>query len=197
MAGQRTLARGRVSRFAVGMAKWWVVAVLASGCTALPPTGWNTGGAELVIPRARWVYGDVAIELDHDGHVYVLGEHVLTVDRAGRAYDARNVPVGLLRPDGYLLGPDDERLGWVGAGQATTAEGEPWLFVLPSGEVKRIVDGVERPFGVWLGCQAPTTVQACTLVTHIVGLELLARQREPEPGIGFGLGIGVGVGVGP
>ena len=96
------------------------VALLATaGCGATqPPTGWQTGGTELYVPRARWIVGDVIVDVDQEGRVLLGGKHALTIDRVGRVYDAYNQPVALLGRDGMLHGEDDEPLGWVGAGEA-------------------------------------------------------------------------------
>jgi hypothetical protein len=168
-----------------------------SACSATPPAGWQTGGAALVVPHARWVNGSDAVEIAHDGRVALNGRHIMTIDVAGRAYDPEGEPIALLRDDGMLAGEDDEPMGWVGAGEAILPGGEsPWLTLQPSGEVVRSdSSGRGRPFGVWLGCDHPTTLQACTLVTHLMGMEL--RQREHTAGVSVGVGIGVGVGVGP
>src|SRR5262245_1976331 len=95
-----------------------LLAALSGACAAAPPTGWQRGGTSLYVPRARWVNGDIAVDIDERGRVIVGGKHVMTVDRAGRAFDPYGEPVALLKSDGLVYGQDDEPLGWVGAGQA-------------------------------------------------------------------------------
>ena len=144
--------------------------VLLSGCASTPPSGWQQGGATLVIPRARWVYGDISLEVAQNGRVIVSGDHWLTIDRAGRAFDPDNEPVALLRQDGMLVGPDDRRLGWVGAGETIRpGQGRRWITFRPNGEVLKFDGDQQRPYGVWFGCnQVPYTLQACALLTHLM-----------------------------
>ncbi len=154
------------------MSRWpaLLTALLLSGCATTPPTGWKQGGTKLYIPRARWVYGAQTVELAQNGRVIVSGDHWLTIDRAGRAYDPNNIPVALLRPDGLLYGSGDQPLGWVGAGETMQPGGRTrWLTFMPSGEVMQKEDGEAKSFGVWMGCnQVPYTLQACALVTHLL-----------------------------
>ena len=186
---------------ALALALSWVVFLVgSSGCAAAPPKGWQQGGAELMIPRARWFNGDAVVDVDQDGRVVLNGKHVLNVDRAGRAYDPYDTPVALLGDDGHLVGPDDEPMGWVGAGEAILpGDEEPWIAVLPSGEVVRYTeDGDPVPFGLWVGCnQIPHTLQACTLVSHLVGIHIREMRKRRRGGVSFGVGFGVGVGFGP
>jgi hypothetical protein len=165
-------------------------------CAAAPPTGWQAGGTQLTVPRARWVAGDVLVDIDQEGHVAWGGKHVLTVDRAGRVYDAYNNPVALLESDGMVRGEDDKPMGWVGAGEAILPGDEhSWLRFDPTGLVLRVdEDGGQRPFGQWLGCNHPQVIQTCTLVTHLLGQELRERQRNRSR---VGVGIGIGIGIGP
>jgi len=179
---------------------WVVLWASASGCAAAPPKGWQQGGAELMIPRARWFNGDAVVDVDHDGRVLLNGKHVLNVDRAGRAYDPYDAPVALLGSDGHLVGPDDEPMGWVGAGEAILpGDDGPWVVVAPSGEVVRTNDdGDPVPFGLWVGCnQIPHTLQACTLVSHLVGIHIREMRKRRRGGVSVGVGVGVGVGFGP
>lgn len=177
----------------------WLLLVGAScvtlGCAAKPPTGWQTGGTALSVPRARWVNGDILVDIDHEGRVLLGGKHALTVDRAGRVYDAYNEPIALLASDGYLYGEDDKPMGWVGAGEAILPGDEhSWLLFDPSGLVLRVDDdGEQRPFGQWMGCNHPQVIQTCTLVTHVIGLDILEMQRQRRRG---GVGVGIGIGVG-
>ena len=168
------------------------------GCgPAKPPTGWQTGGTELYVPRARWIVGDVIVDVDHEGRVLIGGKHALTIDRAGRVYDAYNQPVALLGRDGMLTGADDEPMGWVGAGEAMLpGDDHSWLQLDHTGLLLRLDnDGDSRPFGQWVGCNHPSVVQACTLVSHVVGQEI--QRLRDQPRSRFGIGIGVGIGVVP
>lgn len=179
----------------------WVAGTFAAvvcagtGCAAaLPPSGWEHGGAPLGMPHARWVLGDVAIDVEPSGRVLIDGTPELGLDAAGRVYDREQNPLAMLLPDGTLLGPDDEPLGTVGARHASLP-GDPhaWLSLAPSGEVIRYEpDGSRRPFGVWRGCGVdPRTRQACTLVTHVLGSRL--RRAGSGGTLSFGLGVGVGL----
>lgn len=183
----------------VGRAVTLGVSLLALGAcgAAQPPTGWQTGGTELYVPRARWIVGDVIVDVDPEGRVLLGGKHALTVDRVGRVYDAYNQPVALLGSDGMLYGEDDEPMGWVGAGEAMLAgDAHSWLQLDHTGLLLRVDDdGDARPFGQWMGCNHPSVIQACTLVSHVVGPEIVRLQSQPRSR--FGIGIGVGVGVGP
>jgi hypothetical protein len=154
-----------------------------AGCAAQPPAHWQRGGAQLVVPRARWVYGELAVELDAEGRVLINGEHELNVDSAGRVYDADNRPIALIETDGRVAGVDDVPLGWVGAYQAMrVGESDAWLVLTRTGELVRITDdGESRPFGVWLGCNQMPQRQR-------------ARSRS-SPAIGVGVGVGVGFGM--
>lgn len=173
----------------------WVATLCLVGCAATPPTGWQRGGTPLQVPAARWVNGDLAVDIDDHGRVRFNGRHVMTVDRAGRAYDPYGEPIALLRRDGLLYGPDDDPLGWVGAGEAMLpGDDERWFVLAPNGEVVRYDRGGPRPFGVWLGCRHPATMQACTLVTHLMGMELRDRERLAEPQVSVGIGVGVSIG---
>lgn len=167
-----------------------------SGCGGGPPAGWQAGGALIVVPRARWILGDSAIELLADGRVLLAGEHVMTIDRAGRVVNDENEPVALLLPNGKVFGPGERELGRVGPGGAALAgDDSAWVTIAPTGEVLRHDDdGESRPFGAWVGCGAsPWAMQTCTLVTHLLGEQVLARMRASTSSFGFGVGAGVGV----
>lgn len=169
--------------------------VLLAACSATPPANWAQGGAALDIPRARWVRGDVTVDVAPDGKIFVNGEHELNVDRGGRVYDIDSQPVALLEPDGRVVGPDETPLGTVGALHASLpGEANAWLSVTPSGEVIRYLDEGERAsFGVWMGCNAsPRAHQTCTLITHLLGTKIREYERQ---GSGVSIGIGVGVGI--
>lgn len=174
-----------------------VFVLLASACASTPPTGWATGGQPLTAPRARWVNGELLVDLDPTGRVFVGGRHLFTVDAVGRVYDAYNQPVALLQRDGMVVGPDDLPMGWVGAGEAILPGDEhSWLVLHPSGLLIRSDGDDDKPFGQWLGCTHPHTLQTCTLLSHIIGRQLLSRGDQ-NLGLMPGLGIGVGTIIGP
>lgn len=171
-----------------------ILSLLCFGCSTAPPKGWQQGGAPLTIPRARWVNGDTLVDIDAEGRVLIGGRHAYTVDRAGRLYDAHNNPVALLQPDGFVLGTDDDPMGWVGANEAILpGDDYSWLAIDQAGLLLRIDDdGEQRPFGQWMGCGHMTTVQTCMLLSHIIGQDIIARRRERQSGPSVGIGIGVG-----
>ena len=143
-----------------------------------------------MLPRARWVNGDVAVDIHHDGKVLVNGAHALNIDRAGRVFDLENEPIAVLQTDGLLWGTGEEPMGWVGAGEAMLPGGTgPWLSLTPSGEVVRHDRG-NRPFGLWRGCESQSVIQACTLVTHLIGQKLVERSNGPRMSVGVGVGVG-------
>jgi hypothetical protein len=174
--------------------------VLTSACTATPPADWARGGALLDIPRARWVYGLLTVDVMPDGKVFINGEHELNVDRGGRVFDTQAEPLALLEPDGRVVGPDDASLGTVGALHASLpGEKEAWLTVASSGVVVRYVEEGERSdLGVWMGCNVTMRAQqTCTLLTHLIGMRLREFERQGPGGIpGSGVSVGVGVGFG-
>ena len=145
------------------------------------------------IPRARWVNGETLVDVDQEGKVLIGGKHALTIDRAGRVYDAYNTPVALLQPDGMIVGPDDDPLGWVGANEAILpGDSHSWLAMDRQGLLLRLDDeGSRRPFGQWMGCSS-VTLQTCMLVSHVVGQEIMERRRSRQSGPSVGIGIGVG-----
>ncbi|WP_437675187.1 hypothetical protein [Sorangium sp. So ce131] len=171
---------------------------LLAACAATPPANWARGGALLDIPRARWVYGDLAIDILPEGKILVNGEHELNLDRGGRVFDLSAEPVALLEGDGRVTGPNEASLGQMGVLHASLpGEKNAWITVARSGAVVRYEDDGERiPFGVWLGCDVtPRAHQACTLVTHVLGMRIrkLERQNTREPTrIGLGDGFGMG-----
>ncbi|WP_437926878.1 hypothetical protein WMF37_48920 [Sorangium sp. So ce291] len=173
---------------------------LLAACAATPPANWARGGALLDIPRARWVYADLAVDVMPDGKIFVNGDHELNVDRGGRVFGLEAEPVALLERDGRVTGPNDDALGKIGVLHASLpGEANAWLTVAESGAVIRYAeDGERQTFGVWLGCDATARAhQTCTLVTHVLGLRIrkLERQTTTEP-VRLGLGSGFGFGVG-
>ncbi len=172
------------------------MALACAGCTPPPPRSWQGGGATLEIPRAQWILGEEAVELLPSGEVLVDGDIEISIDRVGRVYDGEGDPIAVLEPDGSLIGTDDDPLGMVGSRHASLPEsGHAWISVQPNGQVIRYGDEGERfPFGAWFGCgPSPRAQQACTLVSHVLGMRILRRKRDSGPSFGFGLGVSVPV----
>lgn len=172
-------------------------------CAATPPAKWAEGGARLDLPRARWALVEAAVDVLPDGTIWVNSEHILTIDTAGRVINPEKEPVAMLMPDGRLLGKDDEPLGAVGSLHASLPdEANAWISVLPTGEVIRYLDDGERiNFGAWLGCSGSArSQQACTLVTHLLGMRIKEEQdriRASNSGYRGGMvptGMGYGLG---
>ncbi len=144
--------------------------------------------------RATWErpHG-TAVDLLPDGRVLVDGEHLWTLDRAGRVIDRGNDPVALLEESGGVWGPDHQRMGGVGPTSAAPPDsGYAWLTLGAGGEVTRYsADGEPMAAGVWRGCEGPAQ-QTCMLVTHLITL----KEGGPPGGSGVSVGVGIGVGVG-
>jgi hypothetical protein len=171
-----------------------VAAALLSGCTPPPPRSWQGGGTALVIPQAQWILGEEAVQLTRDGDVIADGDKILSIDTAGRVYDEDGEPVGVLERDGTFIGPEDEPLGMVGSVRASLPdEGFAWINLEPNGQVIRFdEEGGRFPFGAWFGCgRDPRSLQACTLVTHAIGLKMRRRARQDGPSFGIGVGVGI------
>lgn len=167
-----------------------LAAIALAACSQTPPPRWAEGGAPLEIPRAHWQRAGGAIDLLEDGRIFVEGIHRLTLDRAGRVFEPDGEPVAVLQPDGFLIGPDERGMGRIGMANASLpGVRTAWLSIGPRGEVIRYADDGERlADGIWTGCGP--ALRACTLVTHLVGLEEVRRR----PRVSFGIGIGVGFG---
>jgi hypothetical protein len=182
---------------AMKIAGWAFMPMLAlAACHASPPPNWAQGGSPLDIPRARWTRGDKVIDIMPDGRVLGDGEHMFTMDRAGRVYQPDNEPVAVLEPDGRLVGKDDALLGKVGVRNSSPpGKDVAWLSINEHGQVVRFdPDGEAAGDGGWVGCEP--AIRACTLTTHIVALvESRWRRRSPMYGPGVGVGIGVGFGM--
>jgi hypothetical protein len=175
---------------------WACFAALAlAACHTQPPPNWAQGGSPLDIPRARWVRGERLIDIMPDGKVLGDGEHLFTIDRAGRVYQFDNDPVAVLQADGRLLGTDEAQLGRIGVRNSSPAGREvAWFSIGERGEVVRFnSEGQPAADGAWTGCEP--AVRACTLATHIVTL-VETRMRHPRmygPHVGIGFGVGMGV----
>ncbi|MBI4700070.1 MAG: hypothetical protein HY744_02710 [Deltaproteobacteria bacterium] len=166
---------------------------LCASCAARPPAHWQGGGTEVDIPRARWLRGDLVVDVVPEGRVLVGGMHVLSLDRAGRVFDLDADPVALLEVDGSVTGPDDEPLGKVGWGTAARAgEQMAWLVLNDSGEVLRIdEDGAAHSFGIWSGCGEPRSRVVCTLLTHLFASGRIDLPAPPPEPVGMGFGAAV------
>lgn len=168
-----------------------IAAILVlAGCSATPPPRWAEGGAALEIQRAHWQRRGESVDLLEDGRVFVGGEHLFSVDRAGRVFEPDGEPMGVLQPDGLLIGRGDRALGHIGmANAALPGVQTAWLTLGPEGEVIRYADDGERlSDGIWTGCGR--ALRACTLTTHIVALEEVRRRPRVSVGIGIGVGFG-------
>jgi hypothetical protein len=84
-----------------------VAVLLVSACADPPPAGWAKGGAPLVIKQMSWKTGaGEEVVVTEDGKVTSDGDHIFTIDRAGRVYDDDKEPVALLLPDGTVEGSE-------------------------------------------------------------------------------------------
>src|SRR5258706_4094054 len=121
------------------MVGWAFVPMFAlAACHAQPPPNWAQGGTPLDIPRARWTRGDKLIDIMPDGKVLGDGEHLFTLDRAGRVYQPDNEPVAVLQADGRLVGKDDAVLGKIGVRNSSPPGKDiAWLSISERGEVVR------------------------------------------------------------
>jgi hypothetical protein len=174
---------------------WTWAAVLTLGMTACqsrPPASWAQGGSPIDIPRARWTRGGRLIDIMPDGKVLSDGEHLFTLDRAGRIYEPDNDPIAVLQADGALVGTGDTSLGKIGLRNASLPGKEvAWLSLGDQGDVQRFdSEGEAHPDGMWQGCGA--AVRTCTLATHII---TLVESRRPR-GVGYGPSVGIGIGFG-
>lgn len=164
------------------------------GCAPAEPPRWAQGGAQLVLPAARWERGDDdVVEIKPDGSVTEGGSLLFKIDRVGRVVDEDYEPVAILFPEGRVIGTDSYSLGHVGMSNAappgrTTA----WLAVLPNGGVLFFdEDGERMNGGRWIGC-APPALRTCTLVTHMIAVRDYVRNAQSGVSVGVGVGVGVG-----
>jgi hypothetical protein len=153
----------------------------------------------MTMVRATWErpHGP-AVDLLPDGRVLVDGDHLWTVDRAGRVVDTGQDPVALLEEGGGVWGPEHRRLGGVGPTSAAPPNsGYAWLTMGPQGEVLRYAsDGEAISAGVWRGCEGPAQ-QTCMLISHLLTLREGGAPGAPGGGgVSVGIGVGVGVGIG-
>jgi hypothetical protein len=169
-----------------------LLVVLVFGCAPHEPPRWAQGGAALVIAPARWDRGkDDAIEIRADGKVLEDGDLKFVIDRAGRVVDDDYEPIGILMPEGQLIGQDNLSLGHVGlANAAPPGSTQAWLAVTPDGNVTYFdEDGDRSAGGRWAGCNGPQQ-RTCTLVTHLIAVQHWSAR--PRSGVTFGVGVGVG-----
>jgi hypothetical protein len=162
------------------------------GCSPKQPPHWPEGGAPLVIAPARWERGEEdAIEILPNGQVVEDGDVLFVLDRVGRIVDEKYDPLGILLPDGNVVGTDNRALGFVGVSNAAPPTSQTaWLAVMPDGAVTLFGRDGEREFGGrWTGC-AGAAQRTCTLVTHLVELRNIP---SPDSGVNFGIGIGIGL----
>jgi hypothetical protein len=164
--------------------------VLLSGCSSPPPPRWTEGGARLVLPLAAWKTGDGArVEIRSDGKVLVDGSVHFVLDVAGRIYDSQREPVGIVLPDGHIVGSDDLYFGRLGLTNASPPMRDTaWVTVAPDGKVTHYeADGERASDGQWLGCSG-AALRTCTLVTHLWCLE---RMTSPQGHVSVGVGVTV------
>lgn len=183
-------SRLRLSLRALALAVPLAIAPVLTGCSSHPPAQWARGGAPLGLGRARWERGGDTVDLLPDGKVLVDGDHVWTLDAAGRVYTSDRDPVALLSPDGHLVGNDERSLGFVGVASASPpGSSTAWVTIAPTGQVVLYdEDGASRGGGAWSGCDG-ATFRTCTLVSHLV----VSRDVARRPRVGVGIGVGIGV----
>ena len=175
----------------------WIILIAGAltSCQAHPPIHWAQGGSRLDIPRARWAHGDLVLDLMPDGRVLGNGEHLFTIDAAGRVFDRENDPIALLELDGQLVGKDDANLGRVGLRNASPPGVDyAWLTIDDAGTVVRFdPEGAPMPAGSWSGCGP--ALRTCTLATHVIAISQ-SRARRGRVSVGMGMGVGMGSGAG-
>jgi hypothetical protein len=137
--------------------------------------------------------GDLVIDVMPDGRVLGTGDHLFTMDVAGRIFDLDNEPIALLEEDGRLVGLDDSPLGRVGLRNASPPGSDvAWLTIEDSGNVVLFdPEGIPHPSGVWTGCGP--ALRTCTLTTHVFTLQQASRRGSR---VHFGFGVGVGTRTG-
>jgi hypothetical protein len=167
-----------------------------TSCQAHPPAHWVQGGSRIDIPRARWIQGEAVLDVMPDGKVFGNGEHLFSIDAAGRVFDKDNDPIALLEIDGQLVGKDDNNLGKVGLRNASPPGVDfAWLTIDDAGTVVRFdPEGAPHPDGAWTGCGP--ALRTCTLATHLIALSQSRGVRGSRVSVGVGMGVGTGVGTG-
>src|SRR5688500_16139775 len=83
------------------------LALASTACgPTVPPANGARGAAPLEIPRARLVRaGGLIVDIMPDGRILFDGHHALTLDVAGRLYEAEDAdPLALLEADGRVTG---------------------------------------------------------------------------------------------
>ena len=179
-----------VSRLALPL----LATTLSLACTPSEPPRWAQGGAQLVLPAARWQRGDDDdIEIKPNGYVYEDGDLVFVIDRVGRVVDENFDPVAIMFPDGTVVGTDQYGYGHVGITNASPPDRTTaWLAITPDGGVIFFeADGERLPGGKWQGC-AGAGQRTCTLVTHMIAIRNYVRQSDTGMSVGVGVGVGVG-----
>lgn len=173
-----------------------LLACSLTSCQAHPPIHWAQGGSRLDIPRARCSQGDGVIDVMPDGRVLGNGDHLFTIDAAGRVFDRENDPIALLEMDGRLVGKDDVDLGRVGLRNASPPGVDfAWLTLDETGTVVRFdPEGGPHPSGAWSGCGP--ALRTCTLVTHVIALSQMRGRNASRVHVGLGIGMGSGAGFG-
>jgi hypothetical protein len=174
---------------------WGALLAGLTGCQAHPPAHWVQGGSRLEITRSRWSRGDLVVDVMPDGKVLGNGDHLFTIDTAGRVFDIENDPIALLEMDGRLVGKDDTNLGKVGLRNASPPGVDmAWLTLDNVGTVVRFdPEGGPHPDGAWTGCGPG--LRACTLATHVIALSQARARSGSRVSVGMGVGVGSGAGT--
>lgn len=142
----------------------------------------------MALGAATWHREGDPISLTADGKVTQDGDVLFVIDAAGRVFEEDGEPIGVVQPDGYLVGRDNTSMGLLGPVTAAfPGNGRAWLSIGPRGEVTRYdTDGARSQDGYWEGCVGPV-IRSCTLVTQVVALREYARQPRVSVGIGIGI----------
>lgn len=169
----------------------WLAWLPLTACMPDPPARWAHGGAQLLLPEARFERGrGDPIVIHSDGRVLQDDDLLFSLDAAGRVFDEDNEPLALLNEDGSISGPDEVYYGRIGMQNASPPwSSTAWLRIRSDGKVALYdSDGEAQYGGRWTGCEVPKT-RACTLVTHLLALEAY-RRRESDVQVGIGIGVG-------
>lgn len=162
--------------------------VVLGGCAGKKvPARWATGGGRLDLVSARWTYDGEPVELRPRGdyaEVLVDGDVELVIDRVGRVYTKYQHPIGVLEPDGRLVGPDQVLLGTIGSSYAALpGKANAWLALGMDGAVMKFDEGgAQKPAGRWFGCAVtPYAQQACLLVSYMLFFDDEGEVDENVP----------------